>query len=149
MPRSPKAPKAPAAPKKKKPINIQAKTIQAMRKVWRNSSPERKATIEAARDPLNPKNVICGVCGQSVRDKLAAVDHIEPVVTEAGFTSWDSFYARLHCPQSNLTLICEQCHAQKTKTEAAARAAFKRAQKPPKVPKVRTSHSRKKLKMVS
>lgn len=124
-------PKAPRTPKPKKPWNGQAKAIQALRKVWKHS-PMRAEAIAAARDARNPKHLVCAKCGVSMHEKLAAIDHVVPVVGPEGFRGWDEFFSRLMCPASNLQALCEACHKVKTKEESANRAAHRRSLKPPK-----------------
>lgn len=67
----------------------------------------------------------CGVCGEWVGSTKTAVDHIDPVVPESGFTDWNAFIARLFCDPSNLHCICDDCHDTKTNKERAARNRLK------------------------
>lgn len=95
----------------------------------------RAEAIAKAKDPRAPRHLICAACGASTHEKLAAVDHIVPVVGPEGFVSWDLFYERLMSPSSNLQVLCETCHKKKSKDETAGRRQFKKANKPPKPPK--------------
>ena len=38
------------------------------------------------------------------------VDHIDPVVPNIGFTSYDDYINRLFCEMNNLRLLCKKCH---------------------------------------
>lgn len=66
-------------------------------------------------------------------------DHIEPVVPiendwaddPKAFLKydWNKFISRLFVEESGFAPLCKACHKAKTKTEAAERAAHKRARK--------------------
>lgn len=54
------------------------------------------------------------------------VDHINPIVGEGGFTTWDDFIENLFCESNNLQLICSSCHKQKGLDEAELRTKNKK-----------------------
>jgi hypothetical protein len=108
-----------AAPK---PYNWHAKLVSAVRKVWRYS-PTRLAAIQSAKDPENPKHVICAKCFTSVHQKLSTVEHLECVVPVTGFDSWDFYIQRMQ--SDALAVYCEACAKAKTKEENATRRANK------------------------
>lgn len=112
--------------KKPKPYNWDSKIMSALRKVWR-FSPERRAALKAAEHPEDRNLVLCASCGQWVHPKLADVDHVEPAVPVIGFDSWDALIHRMR--HNALAVLCDQCHAIKTKSENAQRAANRRAKK--------------------
>ena len=128
--------KEPKSKKIKKVVPLQTKIMSALRKVWRYSELKKEA-ISRAKDLSNPKHIICAGCKQSIHEKLISVDHIDPIITEIGFTDWNNVIKRmLYCPVENLAALCESCHKAKTKQESAARAEHKRSLKPPKPPKI-------------
>jgi 5-methylcytosine-specific restriction endonuclease McrA len=109
-----------------KPYNWDTKIIGSIRKVFR-FSPERRAVLDAARVPNDRKMVRCAMCAVVVHEKLAAVDHIWPVIPVSGFVSWDDYIQRMKTNQ--MQVLCEPCHKEKTKAENAERATFKREAK--------------------
>ena len=51
-----------------------------------------------------------------------SVDHITPVVSvDDGFLDFNTFIARLFCDASNLQVICDEDHQNKTNAERAER----------------------------
>ena len=114
--------------KKKEPkaYNWDAKIMAALRKIWR-FSPERKAALDAAANPENKQEVVCASCGAWTHVKLAKVDHLFPIVPVAGFDSWDDVIHTLRF--GSLQVLCESCHAFKTRTENAERAKIRREAK--------------------
>lgn len=74
----------------------------------------------------------CAVCNTIVpatiidekkkkRVKNVVVDHISPIVPISGFDSWDNVIRRLFCSESNLQLLCKECHDRKTADERLER----------------------------
>lgn len=54
------------------------------------------------------------------------VDHIEPVEDPVkGWSSWDNYMERLYCPESNLQVLCKECHDAKTNEERKLREQAK------------------------
>ena len=117
---------------KKKAYNWDTKIMSALRKVWRFSD-IRNAALTAAKSPTDLKAVVCAQCGSHVDKRTAAVDHQVPVVPLTGFDSWDAVIERLKSPA--LQVLCDPCHALKTKAENAERAAIRKANKPAKAPR--------------
>lgn len=115
-----------AKKKTAKPYNWDTKIIAAIRKVWRYS-PERRAVIEAARSTVDHKMVWCAGCQAWVHEKLAAVDHVKPIVPITGFDSWDAYIFRMRTYP--MQILCEPCHKAKTKFENSERAAFRKLNK--------------------
>ncbi len=69
---------------------------------------------------------LCAGCGELVpasilqngkRVKNVLVDHINPIVPITGFDNWDNVIQRLFCDESNLQVLCKNCHDKKTKQE--------------------------------
>jgi 5-methylcytosine-specific restriction endonuclease McrA len=111
-----------AKAKTPKPYNWDVKIMSALRKVWR-FSPERRAAIDAARVLDFHNEVWCASCNARVHVKLAAVDHVEPIVLLTGFDSWDGVIHRLRT--NPMQILCDSCHKAKTKAENAQRRALK------------------------
>lgn len=65
----------------------------------------------------------CSNCGEPFPSTMVAVDHVEPVVSTSGFTSWDSVISRLFCGVEGLQVLCKECHKVKTKQENEERKA--------------------------
>lgn len=70
---------------------------------------------------------LCAGCNQVVpltvdKKKNVFVDHKEPVVDpEEGFVSWDVYIERMFCEESNLQVLCKDCHDRKSAEEREAR----------------------------
>jgi 5-methylcytosine-specific restriction endonuclease McrA len=112
--------------KKIKPFNIQTKIMSAIRKVWRYS-PKRSQAILDATIPEMKEYICCAICSLPERKKLAAVDHIQPIVPVTGFDSWDEVIKRLM--EGDLQCLCEKCHGEKSKKENKERTLIKREKK--------------------
>jgi len=117
-----------------KKYNLKAAITSALKRTWRNY-PERKQALLAARDPLNKKHVRCAMCFLSVHEKLAHVDHFQPVVGVAGFLNWDELISRLFVDKSQYQILCESCHSEKTRFEREAQRMYRQSMKPKKEPK--------------
>ncbi len=80
-----------------------------------------------ARAKLKPAYVKCEECQKETYWKLAEIDHINPIVPvepdELDKLYPDEEWAiakyafRLNCPASKLQVLCEVCHAAKSKGE--------------------------------
>ena len=67
------------------------------------------------------KHYLCALCEGEFPSKEVEVDHIEPVISSKGFTSWDDYIARLFCDKSNLQVVCKSCHKIKSYNEGQER----------------------------
>jgi len=67
------------------------------------------------------KHYLCALCEGEFPSKEVEVDHIEPVISSKGFTSWDDYIARLFCDKSNLQVVCKGCHKIKSYNEGQER----------------------------
>ena len=63
--------------------------------------------------------------GKTKRVKNVSVDHIQPIVPVEGFDSWDKVIERLFCAESNLQVLCKECHDKKTETEKNDRKQYR------------------------
>src|SRR5690242_16434822 len=64
---------------------------------------------------------LCASCKGEFPTSDVNVDHIDPVVGEEGFISWDKFITNLYCPIENLQVLCTDCHDKKTQSENTTR----------------------------
>ena len=67
----------------------------------------------------------CGICHNEFPAKEVAVDHINPIIDELGFTTWDSVIENMFCDSDNLQVLCSACHTEKTNAEKALRKITK------------------------
>jgi 5-methylcytosine-specific restriction endonuclease McrA len=67
------------------------------------------------------KHYRCNSCNKEFVAAKVQVDHIEPVVSAKGFTTWDDFIDRLFCEQENLQVLCLTCHKKKSALETQQR----------------------------
>jgi 5-methylcytosine-specific restriction endonuclease McrA len=67
------------------------------------------------------EHYICSKCKGSFRSADVQVDHIQPVVGPEGFTTWDAYIDQLFCDESNLQVLCLDCHKSKTLIEKGER----------------------------
>ena len=83
-------------------------------------------------DPKRPKVQTwcrCEKCGKFEAKSYMDVDHIKPLVAiyeVASDLSIEQLIARLWCEESNLQLLCPDCHDEKTQTENKARREHKK-----------------------
>lgn len=102
---------------------LKSRIVSALRRLWFQS----EARQEALRDARISRGVyLCAKCGKNVPASLkmpngtirkVAVDHKVRVVPATGFDSWDGFLNRLFCEQSELQVLCYDCHHEKTQRE--------------------------------
>lgn len=116
-------------PKKKPKYNINSACRSAWRRVFSRSPIVREVLMAGRREiPKYRKDgslaakpsvqYLCNVCKKWTQSTKVSVDHIEPVIPIDGtFTDWNTFHERLWCMPSNLQILCETCHAVKTKEE--------------------------------
>jgi 5-methylcytosine-specific restriction endonuclease McrA len=107
----------------------------AMRRIFSRSELRRKVlqknSIEHHDEnrPRVKKWSWCQNCGQVFPQYLAQVDHREPLVpigTRLEDMSWDTVVERLWCSESNLQVLCVQCHDEKSSVERKLRKASKK-----------------------
>lgn len=61
----------------------------------------------------------CDSCSDLFTTKEVAVDHIEPCGSLKKYEDLPGFVERLFCEEDNLQLLCNECHATKTKADNA------------------------------
>ena len=65
--------------------------------------------------------------GNKRRINNAQVDHKNPIIDPVkGFQSWDAVIARLFCEESELQVLCHECHSRKTADERVIRKGNKK-----------------------
>ena len=64
----------------------------------------------------------CAKCLGSFRTNEINVDHIIPVVSKSGFTTFDDYIHRLFSPVENYQILCIDCHRIKSNSETTERA---------------------------
>lgn len=68
----------------------------------------------------------CASCGDLFGPKEVDLDHNDPVVDpKHGFTTWDDYINRLFCPAEGFSVLCHQCHENKTLVEDKMREHYK------------------------
>jgi len=63
----------------------------------------------------------CRACGLDWPATGVQVDHITPVVSADGFTTWDDYIANMFCEKDNLQVLCLACHKAKSQSERKER----------------------------
>lgn len=102
---------------------LKGKLVSAMRKLWQYYSEERAAVLMAAEVmQTNPetgrtrKHWKCAEC--SAVTLKVHVDHIAPIGTQpATFHEVGTWLDRLFCDWTNLQVLCDRCHKEKTARE--------------------------------
>lgn len=67
------------------------------------------------------QHYLCNGCRNEFVVKDVQADHIQPVVGEEGFISWDVYIERMFCDKQNFQCLCTSCHSTKTKKERSGR----------------------------
>lgn len=97
---------------------------QIMRRWWKKT-PMVSITKQKARKSRGQYE--CAHCLQLFSEKYTNIDHISPVVDPTvGFIDLDTFCRRLFCDDSNLQLLCLDCHSKKTMLENSLREKTKK-----------------------
>ena len=63
----------------------------------------------------------CNACKKEFIATDVQVDHIKPVVSKEGFSTWDMYIENLFCSIDNLQVLCSNCHSKKTLKEKGER----------------------------
>jgi len=107
---------------------LKAFIIAALRKATSRYPPKYECLNEAfvgqrlnVKTNREGKHYLCAICEGEYPTKEIQIDHIEPVVSSEGFTTWDNYIERLFCPKENLQAVCLTCHKIKSKEEAIER----------------------------
>lgn len=96
----------------------------ALRKASTRWPPQFEALKEACiGKAVNPasgrlaKFYECEKCEGSFVRKDVQIDHIEPVVPLTGFNSWDEIIKRMFVEKEGYSVLCRDCHKEKTLQE--------------------------------
>lgn len=129
---------------------FRGKVINALRRLTRSYPPRNvvKRTQKAA-----PSTYQCEKCNIYVYEGLSEtkmkehgktldaeiikgkvhIDHIAPVIPINGFKNtewdWNEFMSNLFCDKTNLQVLCEECHKEKTMYENELRKVVRRKKK--------------------
>jgi hypothetical protein len=110
---------------------VRSDIIGAIRKVFARSyiaKTCRENALSNKKSVRNGKMYVCNSCKESFLAIKTAVDHIEPVVPigiDTSEMSYDEYISRLFCSQSNLQLLCRDCHEKKTLYENSQRTSIR------------------------
>jgi len=78
------------------------------------------------------KMVVCKHCGKPTPSYKAEVDHIDPIcplMIAQKVMSFIMLYERTFCAESNLQLLCPDCHKIKSKKEMGQRVKWRKKKK--------------------
>ena len=103
--------------------------IRSLTRKWKpmfdalkDAATEKKVNAKTGRIAQHYK---CAHCGGQFPVKEVAIDHIEPIVPIAGFTTWDDVISRALCEKSGFQVLCKPCHLIKSKEENEQRKQHK------------------------
>lgn len=108
----------------------------ALRRVFSRSDLRRSVLDKSVRpgyyDELRPrvkKWSLCAFCNKMTPSYKAQVDHKDPLVpidSSLDEMVWNDIVDRLWCDESNLQVLCEDCHDNKSKNERKQRRLIKK-----------------------
>lgn len=110
----------------KKPLNKKSFVIQVLRRGsyrW----PPRNEVLKNARVARGQYR--CKLCDTVVGRKDITLDHIHPVVSLSGFSTWDDYIERMYCDVDGFQAICASCHDNKTALEREIRVEKRKEKK--------------------
>lgn len=120
--------------------NLKAFVIASLRRAsyrW----PPRNQCLKNSR--VAPGRYRCNECKGEFGAKEVQVDHILPVVSLAGFTTWDDYLSRMYPELEGFQTLCRPCHKTKTDAENESRKALRKSLKGDKVPAKKSRKSKK------
>ena len=79
---------------------------------------EKKTNVATGRVAQHYR---CALCSNDFPATGVQVDHVKPVVSADGFTTWDAYIDGMFCEKSNLQVLCLACHKVKTLEEKGER----------------------------
>jgi len=106
--------------------------VSALRGAFRRWKPKQEC-IKAAftKTKVNPKtgrmcmHYKCVSCKKAFPNKEVVADHIIPIVSDKGFTTFDDWIVRGFVAQDGFQCMCKTCHKIKSKEETLARKLVK------------------------
>lgn len=115
---------------------LQPEVISSIKKSFSRSDIAQKFrekfVVKNRKGVRGGKLAVCNICGNDIPLYLCNVDHIQPIVPvmiPAKYMSFIYFYTRTFCDESNLQLICESCHSEKSKIERSERVKWRKKKK--------------------
>lgn len=103
--------------------------IRSLTRKWKpmfdalkDAATEKKVNAKTGRIAQHYK---CAHCGGQFPVKEVAIDHINGVVSECGFDSWDEVISRALCEKDGFQVLCKHCHDKKSKGENLDRKSWK------------------------
>lgn len=101
-----------------------AKIVRHTRLLFRQAPQVQEALVLSVhptiKGPRGGKRFTCACCKSAFPGSGVQIDHIDPVVPEGMMQknmTIDEYAARLYCDVSNLQVLCEACHKEKTNSE--------------------------------
>lgn len=92
-----------------------AKLVSKAREVWRQSE-NYQMVKKLAKSDEKKGWFICGLCG--ILREIIKIDHVKPIGKQPReMKEFGEWLERLFCQVTNLSAICADCHARKTKEE--------------------------------
>jgi len=94
----------------------------ALRRAW-TKYPVKYQVLNKARTPYKGPDkrtkwlYKCAHCSNLFKSTEVQVDHIQPAGTLKDYSDLPQFVETLFCEESNLQVLCKECHNAKTKEE--------------------------------
>lgn len=88
--------------------------------------------LKEVRGPKGGKMVECEHCKNPTSYSTSQIDHVDPitpVMISQKVMSFAMLYERTFCPESNLQLLCKECHQEKSKKELGDRVKWRKLKK--------------------
>ena len=121
---------------KKNSENLKAPAIKSMKRAFSRSklatAVKEKHIVPDQKGLRGGKVIRCQLCGNLCPSYKAQVDHIDPVcpvMLSLNSMSFDMIYERLFCAESNLQVICPDCHLSKSNLEKTDRVYWRKEKK--------------------
>lgn len=110
--------------------------ISAVKKTFSRSkftiSFKNKFIVKGEKGKRGGKIAECNVCGGHLPYYKTNIDHIDPIVPlmiSGKIMSFVMLYQRTFCHESNLQVICKDCHEKKSKKEMGQRVKWRKKRK--------------------
>ena len=130
--------------------NFRGKVINALRRLTRSYPPRNKVKQKQKHAPSTYECEKCKIYvyeglsqtkmkehGETLNAKIIKgkvhIDHIIPVIPIGGFKgtewNWNEFMNNLFCEETNLQVLCEECHKEKNMYENELRKVVRNKKK--------------------
>ena len=93
---------------------------------------KNKAIVQGETGIRGGKIGKCNICGEHFPLYKLQIDHIDPatpVMIPAKYMSFIMLFKRVFCKESNLQVICPECHDKKSKAELKQRVYWRKHKK--------------------